>query len=98
MSSTPAHADVDDRGTASDTYRCEKNALRDIGCSLAAARDGGYRDTLEELLEVYKSTLNVKGVCQFAAKFIPVLQSSATDRGYPAVAIPLLVQVSYTLF
>ncbi|MEM1290381.1 MAG: CHAD domain-containing protein [Cyanobacteria bacterium P01_H01_bin.162] len=44
-----------------DTYRCEKNTLRDAGRSLAAARDGGaYRATLEDLLEVYKSTLNVK--------------------------------------
>ena len=61
MASTPAHTDVDDRGTARDTYRCEKNAPRDAGRSLAAARDGrAYRATLEELLKVYKSALNVK--------------------------------------
>ena len=91
MSSTPAHADVDDRGTASDTYRCEKNALRDAGRSLAAARDGGaYRATLEDLLEVYKSTLNVKTFANLQQSLAELQQSrlqQLTAHHAPIIAV-----------
>jgi hypothetical protein len=42
------------------TYKREKTILRDVGRSLAPARDGeAYQETLNDLLETYKHTLEV---------------------------------------
>lgn len=42
-----------------ETYKREKNVLRDIGRSLAPARDGkAYQETLDDLLEAYEMTLD----------------------------------------
>ena len=41
-----------------DTYKQEKNVLRDVGRSLSSARDGAaYQETLDDLLEAYEMTL-----------------------------------------
>lgn len=41
-----------------DTYKYEKNVLRDVGRSLSPARDGAaYQETLDDLLETYEMTL-----------------------------------------
>jgi hypothetical protein len=46
------------KGMGKDTYKREKNALRDIGRLLAPARDGeAYRETLADLTEHYASVL-----------------------------------------
>lgn len=41
-----------------DTYKYEKNVLRDVGRSLSPARDGAaYQETLDDLLAAYEMTL-----------------------------------------
>ncbi len=48
-----------------ETYKTEKNALRDIGHLLAPARDGeAYRETLEDLTEHYASVLEEDAFAQ----------------------------------
>lgn len=43
-----------------DTYKREKNALRDIGRALSPARDSEvYQETLDNLLDIYELTLDV---------------------------------------
>jgi CHAD domain-containing protein len=43
-----------------DTYKREKNVLRDVGRSLAPARDAkAYQSTLNDLLEAYELTLDI---------------------------------------
>ncbi|RZM78652.1 CHAD domain-containing protein [Leptolyngbya iicbica] len=51
-----------------DTYKREKNVLRDVGRSLAPARDAeAYQSTLDALLEAYELTLDISAFSDLKA-------------------------------
>lgn len=67
-----------------DTYKKENKSLRDIGRSLAPARDGAvYPATLDELLKTYGLTLDVSGFADLQAGLTDLSQdklAKLTDR------------------
>lgn len=70
-----------------ETYKYEKNILRDLGRSLAPARDGeAYRETLSTLLDIYELTLDVKSYAdlqQSLADWHELRLQELTDRDEP---------------